>query len=84
MAMTNGGPKNIVATAVGLGTMVLAPIAAVVLMGAFKPVARMAIKGSVLAGGFVRTAAAASVTAFKDLAVEAKAELDANNAKKRV
>ena len=45
MAMISGGPKNIFPTAVGLGTMVLAPIAAVVLIGAAKPVAGMAIKG---------------------------------------
>jgi hypothetical protein len=61
----------------------LAPIAAVVLTGAAKPVARMAIKGGVLAGAFVRTAAASAVTALKDLAAEAKAELDASSAKKR-
>ena len=84
MAMIRGGPKNIVSTAVGLGSIVLAPIAAVVLIGAVKPVARMAIKRSVLAGAFVRTAAAAAVTTLKDLAAEAKAELDANSRKKRV
>ncbi|MGB5620112.1 MAG: DUF5132 domain-containing protein [Desulfobacterales bacterium] len=83
MAMISGGPKNIFPTAVGLGTMVLAPIAAIVLIGAAKPVAGMAIKGGILAGAFVRTAAAAAVTAFKDLAAEAKAELDAKSAKKR-
>ncbi|MGW8185928.1 MAG: hypothetical protein ACWGNK_01640 [Desulfobacterales bacterium] len=82
MAMTSGDPKHIVPIAVGLGTMVLAPVAAVVLIKAFKPVAGMAIKGSVLAGAFVRTAAAAAVTAFKDLTAEAKAELDASYAKK--
>ena len=82
MAMTSGDPKYIVPTAFGLGTMVLAPIAAVVLIGAFKPVARKAIKGSILAGAFVQTTAAAAVTAFKDLAAEAKAELDAGGAKK--
>jgi hypothetical protein len=83
MAIASGDPKHIVPTAVGLATMVLAPIAAVVLIGAFKPVARMTIKGSVLAGAFFRTAAAAAVTAFKDLAAEAKAELDASSAKKQ-
>jgi hypothetical protein len=80
--MTSGGPKHIVPTAFGFGTMVLAPVAAVVLIGSFKPVARMAIKGGVLAGAFVRTAPAAAVTGFKDLAAEAKAEIDANSAKK--
>jgi hypothetical protein len=83
MAMISGGPKNIFPTAVGLGTMVLAPIAALVLIGAAIPVARMAIRGGVLAGAFVRTAAAAAVTTFKDLTAEAKAELDANSGKKR-
>ena len=83
MAMTSGDPKYIVPTAFGLGTMVLAPIAAVVLIGAAKPVARMVIKGGVLAGAFVRTTAAAAVTTYKDLAAEAKAELDASSAKKR-
>ena len=83
MAMISGSPKNIFPAAVGFGTMVLAPIAAVVLIGAFKPVARMAIKGSVLAGAFVRTTAAATVTTLKDLAAEAKAEIESNNAKKR-
>ena len=82
MVMTSGGPKHIFPTAAGLGTMVLAPVAAVVLIGSFKPVARMAIKGGVLAGAFVRTAQAAAVTGFKDLAAEAKAEIDANSAKK--
>ena len=82
MVWTSGGPKSIVPTAVGLGTMVLAPVAAIVLIGAFKPVARMAIKGGVLAGAFVRTATAAAVTGFKDLAAEAKAEIDANSSKK--
>jgi hypothetical protein len=83
MAIISGGPKNIVPTAVGLGTLFLAPIAAAVLIGAAKPFARMATKGGVLAGAFVRTAAAAAVTALKDLAAEAKAELDASRAKKR-
>lgn len=84
MAITSGSPKYIVSTAVGLGTMVLAPIAAIALIGAFKPVARMAVKGSVLAGAFVRTATAAAVTSFKDLAAEAKAELDQGRANKKV
>jgi hypothetical protein len=84
MAMISGSPKNIFPAAVGFGTLVLAPIAAVVLIGAFKPVARMAIKGGVLAGAFVRTAAAAAVTSFKDLAAEAKAEIDQSSTKKRV
>ncbi|MGB5421844.1 MAG: DUF5132 domain-containing protein [Desulfobacterales bacterium] len=83
MAMISGSPKTVMSTVLGLGTMVLAPIAAVVLISAFKPIARIAIKGGVLAGAFVRTAAAAAVTTFKDLAVEAKAELDASGAKKR-
>ena len=83
MAMISGSPKNIFPAAVGFGTLVLAPIAAVVLIGAAKPVARMVIKGGVLAGAFVRTAAAAAVTTYKDLAAEAKAELNANSAKKR-
>jgi hypothetical protein len=83
MAMISGSPKNIFPAAVGLGTLVLAPIAAVVLIGAAKPVTRMVIKGGVLAGAFVRTAAAAAVTAFKDLAAEAKAELDASGDRKR-
>jgi hypothetical protein len=83
MAMIRGGPKYFVPTAVGLGTFFLAPIAAVVLIGAAKPVARMAIKRGVLASAFVRTAAAAAVTALTDLAAEAKAELDAISAKKR-
>jgi len=83
MAMTSGGPKNIVPTAVGLGTMVLAPIAAVVLIGALKPVAGLALKTGVLVGAFAWTAKAAAVTAFKDLAAEARAELDASRAKKR-
>jgi hypothetical protein len=83
MAMIRGGPKTVVPKALGLGTMVLAPIAAVVLVGALKPVAGLALKGSVLAGAFARTATAAAVTAFKDLAAEARAELDASSAKKR-
>lgn len=83
MAMISGGPKTVMSTALGLGTVVLAPVAAVVLIGAFKPVSRMAIKGGILTGAFVKTAAAAAVTAFKDLAAEAKAELDEKSAKKR-
>jgi len=83
MAMTRGGLKYIVPIAVGLGAVALAPIAAVVLIGAFKPVARMAVKGGLLAGAFVRTATAATVTSFKDLAAEANAEIDANSGKKR-
>jgi hypothetical protein len=83
ITMISGSSKNIVPTAVGLGTVVLVPIAAVVLIGAFKPVARMAIRGSVLAGALVRSSAAAAVTTLKDLAAEAKAELEANSAKKR-
>jgi hypothetical protein len=83
MAMISGSPKNIFPAAVGFGTLVLAPIAAVVLIGAAKPVARMVIKGGVLAGAFVRTTAAAAVTTYKDLVAEAKAELDASSTKKR-
>jgi hypothetical protein len=82
MAMINGGPKTVISTALGLGAMVLAPVAAIVLIGAFKPIAGLALKGGVLAGAFVRTAGAAAVTAFKDLAAEAKIELDASSAKK--
>ena len=81
--MITGGPKTVISTALGRGTMVLAPIAAVVLIGAFKPIGRLALKGGVLAGAFVRTAGAAAVTAFKDLAAEAKSELDASSAKKK-
>ena len=83
MAITRGGLKNIVPIAVGLGIVALAPITAVVLIGAFKPVARMAVKGGLLAGAFVRTATAAAVTSLKDLAAEANAEIDANNGKKK-
>jgi hypothetical protein len=82
MAMIRGGPKTVMPTALGLGTMFLAPVAAVVLIGAFKPVAGLVLRGGVLAGPFVRAAAAAAVTTFKDLAAEAKAELDASNAKR--
>jgi hypothetical protein len=78
MAMISGGPKTVVPKALGIGAIVIAPIAAVVLIGAFKPVAGLALKGGVLAGAFARTA-----TAFKDLAAEARAELDASSAKKR-
>jgi len=83
MTIISSGPKTVMSTVLGLGTMVLAPVAAVVLIGAAKPVARMVIKGGVLAGAFVRTTAAAAVTTYKDLAAEAKAELDASSAKKR-
>ena len=81
--MTRGGLNNIVPIAVGLGTVTLAPIAALVLIGSFKPVARMAVKGGIMAGALVRTATATAVTSFKDLAAEAKAEIDANSVRKR-
>jgi hypothetical protein len=83
MTLISGSPKNIFLTAVGFGTLVLAPVAAVVLIAAAKPVARTAIKGGVLTGAFVRTVAAATVTSLKDLVAEAKTELDASSAKKR-
>ena len=53
MAMMSGGPKTIMSTAVGLGTMVLAPIAAVVLIGASKPVARYGDQGG-RSGRYIR------------------------------
>lgn len=83
MAMIRGGPKAVMPTVLGLGAIVLAPVAAVILIGALKPVAGLALKTGVLAGAFARTATAAAVTAFKDLAAEARAELDASSAKKR-
>jgi hypothetical protein len=63
--------------------MLLAPIVVPVLVGAFKPIAKAAIKGSMIAYGKVKEVAAETAETLEDLAAEAKAELAESPAPKK-
>jgi hypothetical protein len=75
MALMNTGLKVGGSIVVGAGVMLLAPIVVPVFVSAFKPVAKAAIKGSMIAYGKVREVAAETAETLEDLAAEAKAEL---------
>lgn len=61
--------------AVGIASIVVAPVLLPVLGSAVKPVAKGAIKGGILLYHKSRTAAAEAIETLEDLAAEAKAEL---------
>jgi len=83
MALMKSGMKFGGTIAVGAGVMLLAPIVVPVLVGAFKPIAKAAIKGSMIAYGKVKEVAAETAETLEDLAAEAKAELAESPAPKK-
>jgi hypothetical protein len=64
---------------VGAGVVLLAPIVLPVVAGVLKPVAKAAIKGSLLTYHKVKETTAEAIESIEDLAAEAKAELAENN-----
>ena len=70
-----GSNVNVGTLAVGAGIMLLAPVVIPVVAGILKPLAKNAIKGSLLAYERAKIATAESMESLEDLAAEAKAEL---------
>lgn len=62
--------------ALGVGVVLLAPVVIPVLVSVLRPVAKAAIKGSIMAYEKVKLVAAETVEGIEDLAAEAKAELE--------
>ena len=75
MALFDNGFKLGGSIAVGAGVMILAPIVVPIVASVLRPIAKAAIKGSMIAYGKVKETAAETVETFEDLAAEAKAEL---------
>jgi hypothetical protein len=82
MALFDNGFKFGGSIAMGAGIMLLAPIVAPILVSAFKPVAKAAIKGSMMAYGKIKEASAETIETFEDLTAEAKAELSESTTQK--
>ena len=67
------GGGAVAAVAIGVGALVLAPV----LLPAFRPIAKAAIKAGVVAYDQARTAAAEMGESIEDLVAEARSELAA-------
>jgi hypothetical protein len=70
-----GSSVNLGTLAVGAGIVVLAPVVIPVVTGILKPLAKNAIKGSLLMYEKAKVATAETMESLEDLAAEAKAEL---------
>ncbi|MGD9331207.1 MAG: DUF5132 domain-containing protein [Desulfobacterales bacterium] len=70
-----GSSVNVGTLAVGAGIVFLAPVVIPVVTGILKPLAKNAIKGSLLAYERAKIATAETMESLEDLAAEAKAEL---------
>ena len=70
-----GSSVNVGTLAVGAGIVLLAPIVVPVVAGIIKPLAKNAIKGSLLMYEKAKVATAEAVESVEDLAAEAKAEI---------
>ncbi|MBL0713857.1 MAG: DUF5132 domain-containing protein [Desulfosarcina sp.] len=70
-----GSSVNIGTLAVGAGIVFLTPIVVPVVAGVLKPLAKNAIKGSLLIYEKAKVATAETMESMEDLAAEAKAEL---------
>lgn len=70
-----GSSVNVGTLAIGAGIVILAPVVIPVVTGILKPLAKNAIKGSLLAYERAKIATAETMESLEDLAAEAKAEL---------
>lgn len=70
-----GSNVNVGTLAVGAGIVLLTPVVVPVVAGILKPLAKGAIKGSLLMYHKTKVATAETMEALEDLAAEAKAEL---------
>lgn len=70
-----GSSVNVGNLAVGAGIVILAPIVVPVVAGILKPLAKNAIKGSLLMYEKAKVATAEAMESLEDIAAEAKAEL---------
>lgn len=66
---------NIGTLAAGAGVVLLAPVVLPLVGGILRPIAKGAIKGSLLVYGTTRNAVAEAKESIEDLAAEAKAEI---------
>lgn len=70
-----GSSVNVGTLAIGAGIVLLAPVVVPVVAGVLKPLAKNAIKGSLLMYERAKVATAETMESLEDLAAEAKAEL---------
>jgi midasin (ATPase involved in ribosome maturation) len=70
-----GSSVNLGTVAIGAGIVLLAPVVVPVVAGILKPLAKNAIKGSLLMYEKAKLATAETMESLEDLAAEAKAEL---------
>jgi hypothetical protein len=70
-----GSSVNVGTLAMGAGIVLLAPVVIPVVTGILKPLAKNAIKGSLLAYERAKIATAETMESLEDLAAEAKAEI---------
>ena len=70
-----GSSVNVGTLAIGAGIVLLAPVVIPVVTGILKPLAKNAIKGSLLALERAKIATAETMESLEDLAAEAKAEI---------
>jgi hypothetical protein len=75
MALFGNGLKMGGSLALGAGVVLLAPMVVPLVTSVLKPVAKAAIKGSLLAYDRVKVSAAEAVESIEDLTAEAKSEL---------
>ena len=74
-----GSSINVGTLAIGAGVVLLAPVVIPVVAGLLKPLAKNAIKGSLIAYEKAKLATAETMESLEDLAAEAKAELAESN-----
>jgi hypothetical protein len=74
-----GSSVNVGTIAIGAGVVLLAPVVVPVVAGILKPLAKNAIKGSLIAYERAKLATAETMESLEDLAAEAKAELSESN-----
>jgi hypothetical protein len=70
-----GSSVNVTTLAVGAGVVLLAPVVIPVVAGILKPLAKNAIKGSLIMYEKAKVATAETMESLEDIAAEAKAEL---------
>ena len=70
-----GSSVNVGNLAIGAGIVLLAPVVVPVVAGILKPIAKNAIKGSLLMYEKAKMATAETMESLEDIAAEAKAEL---------
>jgi hypothetical protein len=70
-----GSSVNVGNLAIGAGIVLLAPVVVPVVAGILKPLAKNAIKGSLLMYEKAKVATAETMESLEDLAAEAKAEI---------